>query len=278
MDLILQGNEIATSDLKSAAKLTAAAGIEQITPHAFRLADAREESGVAALAEAAGLDYGYVPRERRLSDFRLLVMDMDSTLITIETIDELADLVGLKKEVAAVTEAAMRGEIEYNESLRRRVAVLKGLGEAALERVYQERVKLTPGAEKLLATARAAGIKTLLVSGGFTYVTDRLLTRLSLDYARSNCLELVDGKLTGEVVGDIVNADGKRDALLEIAGELGIAREQIIGIGDGANDLKFMGECGVSIAYHAKPIVRGQTTYALNNVDLSGVLPLFNAQ
>ena len=278
MDLILQGTEIETADLKSAAKLTGAAGIEQVTPHAFRLSDAREESGVAALAEAAGLDFGYVPRERRLSDFRLLVMDMDSTLITIETIDELADLVGLKKEVAAITEAAMRGEIEYNESLRRRVAVLKGLGEDALARVYEERVKLTPGADKLIAAAQTAGIKTLLVSGGFTYVTDRLQTRLQLDYARSNCLELVDGKLTGEVVGEIVNAAGKREALLEIAGELGIEREQIVGIGDGANDLKFMSECGVSIAYHAKPIVRGQTTYALNNVDLSGVLPLFNAQ
>ena len=277
MDLILQGNEIETGDLKSAAKLTGAQGIEQITPHAFRLRDAREEAGIGGFAEGAKLDHGYVPRERRLSDYRLLVMDMDSTLITIETIDELADLVGLKKEVAAVTEAAMRGEIEYNESLRRRVTALKGLGEDALARVYEERVKLTPGAEKLLTAAQSAGIKTLLVSGGFTYVTDRLQTRLKLDYARSNCLELVDGKLTGEVVGDIVNADGKRVALLEVRDRLGIAREQIIGIGDGANDLKFMGECGVSIAYHAKPIVRGQTTYALNFVDLSGVLPLFNA-
>jgi phosphoserine phosphatase len=138
-------------------------------------------------------------------------------------------------------------------------------------------VVLTPGADKLLAAAQKAGIKTLLVSGGFTYVTDRLQTRLKLDYARSNCLELVDGKLTGAVVGDIVNADGKREALLEVRDRLGIQRDEIIGIGDGANDLKFMAECGVSIAYHAKPVVRGQTTYALNYVDLSGVLPLFNA-
>jgi phosphoserine phosphatase len=277
MDLVLQGREIATGDLKSAAKLTGASGIEQITPNAFRLRDAGQDSALAALCEAAELDHGYVPGERRLADFRLLVMDMDSTLITIETIDELADLVGLKKEVAAITEAAMRGEIEYNESLRRRVAVLKGLGEDALARVYDERVKLTPGAEKLLAAAKGAGVKMLLVSGGFTYVTDRLQTRLGLDYARSNRLELVDGKLTGAVVGDIVNADGKRAALLEIRDRLGISREQIIGIGDGANDLKFMAECGVSIAYHAKPIVRGQTTYALNHVDLNGVLPLYNA-
>jgi phosphoserine phosphatase len=277
MDLILQGTEIETGDLKNAAKLTGAQGIEQVTASAFRLRDARRDDGIGPLCEAARLDYGYVPEERRLADFRLLVMDMDSTLITIETIDELADMVGLKTEVAAITEAAMRGELEYNESLRRRVAVLEGLGEDALARVFEDRVKLTPGADKLLAAAKAAGLKTLLVSGGFTYVTDRLQAKLGLDYTRSNCLELVDGKLTGEVVGDIVNADGKREALLEVRDRLGIAREQIVGIGDGANDLKFMGECGVSIAYHAKPIVRGQTTYALNYVDLSGVLPLFNA-
>jgi phosphoserine phosphatase len=278
MDLILQGTDIETADLKAVAKLAAARGIEHITPKAFRLKDAQQDPAIAMLCEGAELDYGFVPPERRLSDYRLLVMDMDSTLITIETIDELADLVGLKKEVAAITEAAMRGEIEYNESLRQRVGVLKGLSEDALQRVYDERVKLTPGAEKLIATAQSAGIKTLLVSGGFTYVTDRLLTRLKLDYARSNCLELVDGKLTGGIVGAIVNADGKREALLDVRDRLGIAREQCIGIGDGANDLKFMAECGVSIAYHAKPIVRGQTTYALNYVDLSGVLPLFNAQ
>jgi phosphoserine phosphatase len=170
----------------------------------------------------------------------------------------------------------MRGEIEYNESLKRRVAVLQGLSEDALSQVYEERVKLTPGADKLIDQAQAAGIKTLLVSGGFTYVTERLQARLKLDYTRSNCLEIVDRKLTGRVVGAIVNADVKRDALIEVRDRLGIKREQIIGIGDGANDLKFMAECGVSIAYHAKPIVRGQTTYALNHADLSGVLPLFN--
>ena len=277
MDLILQGKDIETRALKDAAKLTGASAIERITDEAFRLRGAREDASIGALCEAARLDYGYVPEDRRLDQFRLLVMDMDSTLITIETIDELADLVGQKKEVAAITEAAMRGEIEYNESLRRRVGVLKGLGEDALQRVYDERVKLTPGADKLLAAAKAAGLKTLLVSGGFTYVTDRLQARLSLDYTRSNCLELVDGRLTGEVVGDIINADGKRATLLEIRDRLGIARDQIIGIGDGANDLKFMAECGVSIAYHAKPIVRGQTTYALNYVELHGALPLFNA-
>jgi phosphoserine phosphatase len=162
--------------------------------------------------------------------------------------------------------------------LRPRGGGLRGLGVEALQRVYAERVRLTPGADRLLARAQGAGVKPLLVSGGFTYVTDRLKTRLKLDYTRSNCLEIVGGRLTGGIVGDIVNADGKRDALIEVRDALGLRRDELIGIGDGANDLKFMGECGVSIAYHAKPIVRGQTTYALNYVDLSGVLPLFNEQ
>jgi len=203
-------------------------------------------------------------------------MDMDSTLITIETIDELADLVGRKAEVAAVTAQAMRGEIEYDESLRRRVAVLKGLDESELDRVYRERVKLSPGAERLLSEAKRAGIRTLLVSGGFTHVTDRLKTRLGLDYTRSNTLGVSGGKLTGEIEGRIVNADGKREALLAVRDELGIAKDRIIAIGDGANDLKFMAEAGVSIAYHAKPVVRERTTHALNHVGLDGALNLFN--
>ena len=275
MDLVIQGGDVETADLKLLARLARARGIEKLGGEAFRVIDAQHDAEIGIVCERAELDCAYVPRERRLADFRLLVMDMDSTLITIETIDELADLVGRKQEVAAVTEAAMRGEIEYDESLRRRVAVLKGLGEDALQRIYDERVRLTPGADRLLARVQSLGIKTLLVSGGFTYVTDRLKAKLKLDYTRSNCLALVDGKLTGDIVGPIVNADGKRDALLQVRDELGIRCEQIIGIGDGANDLKFMAECGVSIAYHAKPIVRGQTTHALNYTDLGGVLNLF---
>ena len=273
-DLVIQGLDVETADLKALAKLAGASGIEQLAPIAFRLRGGRPAAGIAAHCESRRLDHAFVPVERRLADSRLLVMDMDSTLITIETIDELADMVGLKKEVAAITEAAMRGEIEYNESLKRRVAVLKDLEEHALQRVYEERVKLTPGAEKLLSAAQGAGLKTLLVSGGFTHVTELLKERLKLDYARANTLEVVEGKLTGMVIGDIVNADRKREALLEIAGEIGAKREQLIGIGDGANDLKFLAECGVSIAYHAKPVVRGQTTHAINYVNLEGVLNL----
>ncbi|MGE5526610.1 MAG: phosphoserine phosphatase SerB, partial [Rhodospirillaceae bacterium] len=249
--------------------------IEQITPEAFRLRDAQPHDDIPALCEAAKLDCAYIPEGRRLADFRLLVMDMDSTLITIETIDELADMQGLKPEVAAITAQAMRGEIEYNESLRRRVALLKGLDETAMERVYNERLKLSPGAEQLLTAARSAGLKTLLVSGGFTSITDRLKTRLNLDYTRSNTLAVSGGRYTGEVVGDIVNADIKRDELLKVSAAIGATRDQVIAIGDGANDLKFMAEAAVSIAYHAKPVVRVHATYALNYVGLDGVLPLF---
>ena len=275
-DLVIQGLEIETADLKQLAKLSHASRIEQIDARAFRLCGAKPAAGVAELCAERKLDHACVPFERRLADFKLLVMDMDSTLITIETVDELADMVGLKAEVAAITAQAMRGEIEYDESLRRRVALLKGLEESALQRVYDERLQLTPGADVLLRRTQSLGIKTLLVSGGFTYVTDRLKTRLGLDRCHSNVLEIADGKLTGCVLGAIVNAEGKREALLEASNGLGIGRKQVIGIGDGANDLKFLAECGVSVAFHAKPIVRDKTTHAISYVGLDGVLHLFH--
>ncbi len=282
MLLIIQGAEIDTGDLKTLAKLAGASAIEQISATAFRLRDAGGGQAAQATAEItqrcerAKLDFAFVPESRRLADFKLLVMDMDSTLITIETIDELADLVGLKPQVAKITEQAMRGEIEYNESLQRRVGLLKGLDESALKRVYDERLKLSPGAEVLLAAAKQHGIKTLLVSGGFTHVTELLKPRLGLDYTYSNTLGVANGKLTGDIIGRIVNADAKRDELLRVSSLLGIQREQIIGMGDGANDLKFMAECGVSVAYHAKPIVRGQTTHAVNFGGLDAVVNFFN--
>ena len=275
MQLVIQGKDVANPDLKRIAKLSRASAIEQITPCAFRLRDAQRHDDIPALCVAAALDFAYVPESQRLADFRLLVMDMDSTLITIETIDELADMQGLKPQVAAITAQAMRGEIEYDESLERRVALLKGLDETAMDRVYKERLRLSPGAEALLAAVRKAGLKTLLVSGGFTSVTDRLKTRLGLDYTRSNTLAIAGGRYTGAIIGDIVNADVKRDELLRVRAEIGATRDEVIAIGDGANDLKFMAEAGVSIAYHAKPIVREHATYALNHVGLDGVLPLF---
>ena len=276
MHLVIQGAEVETRDLKDIAKLAGASAIEAITPCAFRLRDAKPHPAIAPQCEKAQLDHAFVPESRKLADMRLCVMDMDSTLITIECIDEIADMQGLKPQVAAITAAAMRGELDYPESLRQRVALLKGLNASALQRVYDERLRLSPGADVMLAKFRQLGIKTLLVSGGFTFFTERLQQRLKLDYTRSNVIEIDGGKLTGKVIGDIVDADVKRAALLKARDELGLRREQVIGLGDGANDLKFMAEAGVSIAYHAKPVVRAQATHALTYVGLNGALNLFN--
>lgn len=273
--LVIQGLDVQTSDLRAIAKLCGSTRIENIGNDAFRLHDYKAPDGVADYCAEAKLDFAFIPEPRRLNGFRLLVMDMDSTLITIETIDELADLVGRKAEVAAVTAQAMRGEIEYDESLRRRVAVLKGLPESALDQLYTERVKLSPGAERLIAGVKRAGIRILLVSGGFSHVTERLKARLGLDTVRANTLEVANGKLTGELVGQIVNADVKRQTLLSLRDEIGATKEQIIAMGDGANDLKFMSEAGVSIAYRARPVVREKATYRFDHVGLDGLLGLY---
>ncbi len=275
LNLVIQGAEIATADLKALAKLSGASRIERITGTAFRLCDVRESTDVGPLCAQAQLDYAYVPAGRRLSRYGLAVMDMDSTLITIECIDEIADMQGIKREVAAITEAAMRGEIDYAQSLRQRVALLAGMDIAAFERVYLERLELTPGAEPMIAALRAAGVRTLLVSGGFTFFTSRLVARLGLDAACSNEPEVVDGRLTGRLLGEIVDGAGKARALTAKRDELGLSREQVIGIGDGANDLPFLAEAGVSIAFHAKPAVRNRATYRLDYVGLEGVIALF---
>ncbi len=276
MNLIIQGNDIPTPTLKQLAKLAGAGEIRALNPQAFCLpgADASQKEAVAAYCEAERLDWGYVPETRKLRDFGLLVMDMDSTLITIECIDEIADMQGLKPQVATITAAAMRGEIDFAESLRRRVSLLRGLHESALTRVYDERLQLTAGAETLLAALRRAGIKTLLVSGGFTYFTERLQARLGLDAAAANTLEIVDGRLTGRVLGDILDATGKAARLEQTRTALGLSATQVVAIGDGANDLRMMAAAGVSIAFHAKPLVRAQASHALNFCGLEGVLPL----
>ena len=276
LNLIIQGRDIPTPTLKQLAKLAHADEIRAWGPGAFCLAgaDAGRKDAVAAQCEAQRLDWGYVPEERKLRDFGLLVMDMDSTLITIECIDEIADMLALKPQVAAITEAAMRGEIDFAESLRRRVSLLRGLQESALARVYEERLRLTGGAETLLDAAKRAGVRTLLVSGGFTYFTERLKARLTLDATAANTLEIVDGRLTGRVLGPILDAAGKAARLAEMRATLGLAAAQVVAIGDGANDLKMMAEAGVSIAFHAKPVVRAQASYALSFCTLEGVLPL----
>jgi phosphoserine phosphatase len=214
-----------------------------------------------------------------LSQFRLLAMDMDSTLITIECIDEIADFVGKKNAVAAITAAAMRGEIDWPTSLRERVALLAGLDETVLQQVYDERLRLSPGAETLVNAAHAANVYTLLVSGGFTFFTDRLKARLNLNAAFSNQLEIINGKLTGRVIGELCDAQAKAQHVLEAAKKIGAAKNQIIVVGDGANDLLMMREAGVSVAYRAKPIVQSQATYAINDGGLDKILSLIgNAQ
>ncbi|HYQ93413.1 MAG TPA: phosphoserine phosphatase SerB [Burkholderiales bacterium] len=273
--LVIHGPEVKTRDVKQIAKLAGSTRTEKISKSAFHLHDYKTQEGVAEYCAKAKLDFAFMPEPRRLSDFRLVAMDMDSTLITIECIDEMADIRSIKPQVAAITASAMRGEIEYHESLRRRLALLEGMDESALSRVYEERLRLSPGAERMLERLRSLGIKTLLVSSGFTFFTERLKHRLSLDYTLSNTLEFKNGKLTGKVLGRIVDASVKAAKLRELRDGLRLSRDQVIAIGDGANDLAMMAEAGVSIAYRAKPVVREKATYCFDHVGLDGLLYLY---
>ena len=221
---------------------------------------------------------GFTP-PLQLKDFKLIAFDMDSTLINIECVDEIAAAAGRKEEVAAITEAAMRGEIaDYKASLRQRVALLKGVSVQHLQDVYDQRLQLNPGAERLVAACKAAGMKLLLVSGGFTFFTDRMRDRLGIDFTRSNVLAVADGKLTGTMVdqpwGDICDGAEKRRMLLETCAAMGIAPRQAIAMGDGANDLPMMGEAGLSVAYHAKPKVREQAMLAIDSGGLDRLLEI----
>jgi len=275
MNLVVQGPAFSKAEAEQLAAMIDAGSMEKIAEHAWRLKKIKLTLSVEAWCEARKLDHAWMPERRRFADLKLLAMDMDSTLITIESIDELGDMAGKKPEIAAITAQAMRGEIDYPESLRRRVALLAGLQESALERVYQERLKMTPGADALLAACKRHGVKLLLVSGGFTFFTERLKGRLGLDYTISNTLEIRHGRLTGNVSGDIVDAQAKAAKFISVLREIRATKEQTVAIGDGANDLKMMAEAGISVAFRAKPVVRGQASCALNWSGLDGVVNLF---
>jgi len=235
-----------------------------------------EGETLEAAAQVHQVDAEIVAPDLRLGSFGLAAFDMDSTLITIECVDEIADFAGRKAEVAAITEAAMRGEIsDYDESLRRRVALLEGLPESVLQRVWDERVELSPGAETLLRRMKASGLQLLLVSGGFSFFTDRLAARLGIAHVHSNRLEVSRGKLTGHLVGPVINAAAKRAALENTAARIGCPLARTIAVGDGANDLQMMSVAGLSVAYRAKPLVRNETTHAINHGGLDSLLGLF---
>ncbi|RZA33015.1 MAG: phosphoserine phosphatase SerB [Lysobacteraceae bacterium] len=276
MNLVLQGPQASFQTLDGLAALAQPSRVTRLGDHAIRCEDVpfslELKERIDAAAYAAQVDACFIEAGRTLADFKLVAMDMDSTLITIECIDEIADMQGLKPQVAEITEAAMRGELDFAASLTRRVALLEGLDAGALQRVYDERLRISLGGEAMLQAVQAAGLATLLVSGGFTFFTDRLKERLSLDFTHANVLEVADGKLTGRVLGGIVDAEEKMRTVERVCTGLGIDPRQAIVMGDGANDLKMMGIAGLSVAFRAKPVVRTQAAVALNFCGLDGLL------
>ncbi len=280
--LVIQSPALSTDLIEQAAAIAEASGVRRVGTTAARLLAVNDSAEMRAEILAWGdrslVDTAYVTAGNRLSDCKVLAMDMDSTLINIECIDEIAAFGGVKEQVASITEAAMRGEIkDFSESLTRRVAFLKGLSAEVLQSVYEQKLRFNPGAEQLVATAKQAGLKVLLVSGGFTFFTEKLKARIGLDAAHANVLGAENGLLTGQVVGRILDAQGKADTLRAFADACGATPEQIIAIGDGANDLKMLGLAGYSVAYRAKPVVRAQAKFALNVTGLDGVLNWFEA-
>jgi len=275
LNLVVQGAGLEKAGAGEIARLAGGRHAEEVAPHAYRVRNVGRTEALGPWCEERKLDHAWMPEGRRFADLKLLAMDMDSTLITIECIDELGDLAGKKAEIAAITAQAMRGEIEYRESLRQRVRSLAGLPESSLNTIYEQRLKLTPGAEKLVDICRKNAVKLLLVSGGFTFFTDRLKARLGLDHTIANVLEIKSGKLTGALVGEIVDADAKAAGFRDVMRSLNATQDQGVAIGDGANDLKMMKEAGFSVAFRAKPVVQAQAGCALNWSGLDAVVNLF---
>jgi len=277
-DLVVQASALApdaVARLARAAHTGAIVPIGRGAPAAYRLPDVAPDPALVERALALRCDAAFVPRERTLDRVRVVAMDMDSTLITIECIDEIADLKGIKAEVATITASAMRGEIDFAESLRRRVALLAGLDVTLLEQVYAERLQLSPGAEAMLAGFKAVGATTVLVSGGFTFFTDRLQARLALDVTVANTLAVAQGRLTGEIEGRVVDAHVKADTVRALAAERSRGDGLTVVLGDGANDLPMFAAADVAIAYRAKPVVRAKATHTLDFTGLDGALNLF---
>jgi phosphoserine phosphatase len=275
LNLVVQGPALGAAQVQQLARLASSTTVEKIAEHAWRIRKAAPADAIAPYCERERIDFAFMAEGRRFADLKLLAMDMDSTLITIECIDELGDLAGCKSEIAAITAQAMRGELDYPQSLRKRVSLLAGLPEKALTQVYEERLLLTPGAEELHGACKRNGVKLLLVSGGFTFFTERLKTRLGIDYTISNRLEVAAGRLTGQLLGEVVDAQAKAAKFSAVMQEIGAAREQTVAIGDGANDLKMMALAGLSVAFHAKPVVRAQASCAISYCGLDAVLRLF---
>lgn len=275
--IILQGTQLNRDKANAIVQRTGGSLIKRA--HHYKISGANNISTeqLTALREAADFDINCLPNGFDPAQVKLLITDMDSTFIGIECIDEIADFANIKPQVSAITEAAMRGEIDFETSLKKRVALLAGLDTSALQKVYDERLTLNPGAAQMLAVLKEKEIKIALVSGGFTFFTHRLERRCQLDYTHANQLEEADGKLTGSVTGSIVGAEAKAAFLRKLCDELGIGLHQAVAMGDGANDLKMMKPAGLSIAYHAKPTVQAQADVALNYCGLDGILGLLDS-